>query len=150
MTTGRARPATLLGLGMLAVALVAVITLGAPGAVVYYVTPTELAADPTDRAIRLYGVVEPGSVRWEAGTRELRFVLSDGTTAVSVRTQAIPTALFRDGVAVVGVSVLKTADYRVSTSLDFFPRRVATAIGANRPDPGTSSARTLGRASTDR
>lgn len=101
MTTGRARPATLLGLGMLAVALVAVITLGAPGAVVYYVTPTELAADPTDRAIRLYGIVETGSVQWQETTRELRFVVSDGTTSIAVRTQAIPTALFRDGVAVV-------------------------------------------------
>ncbi len=101
MTAGRARPATLLGLGMLVVALIAVITLGAPGALVYYVTPTELAADPTDGPIRLYGVVEPGSVRWEGDTSELRFVVSDGTTSIAVRTQAIPTALFRDGVAVV-------------------------------------------------
>ena len=101
MTAGRARPATLLGLGMLVVALIAVITLGAPGALVYYVTPTELAADLTDEPIRLYGVVETGSVQWQESTRELRFVVSDGTTSIAVRTQAIPTALFRDGVAVV-------------------------------------------------
>ena len=101
MTRGRARPATVLGLGMVLAALVAVVALGAPGAIVYYVTPTELAADPTDRPIRLYGVVEPGSVRWEERTGELRFTVTDGATAVAVRTSAIPTALFRDGVAVV-------------------------------------------------
>lgn len=101
MTRGRARPATVLGLGMVLAALVAVVALGAPGAIVYYVTPTELAADPTDRPIRLYGVVESGSVRWEGSTRELRFTVTDGRTAVAVRTSAIPTALFRDGVAVV-------------------------------------------------
>lgn len=101
MTRGRARPATMLGLGMVLAALVAVVALGAPGAIVYYVTPTELAADPTDRPVRLYGVVESGSVRWEEGAGELRFTVTDGQTAVAVRTSAIPTALFRDGVAVV-------------------------------------------------
>ncbi|MEX1173212.1 MAG: cytochrome c maturation protein CcmE [Chloroflexota bacterium] len=101
MTGGRARPATVLGLGMVLAALVAVVALGAPGAIVYYVTPTELAADPTDRPIRLYGVVETGSVRWEEATGELRFTVTDGQTAVAVRTSAVPTALFRDGVAVV-------------------------------------------------
>lgn len=101
MTGGRARPSTLLGLGMVLAALVAVVALGAPGAVVYYVTPTELAADPTDRPVRLYGIVESGSVRWDEQIRELRFTVTDGQTAVAVRTSAIPTALFRDGVAVV-------------------------------------------------
>ncbi|MGK2852258.1 MAG: cytochrome c maturation protein CcmE [Candidatus Limnocylindrales bacterium] len=101
MTRGRARPATMLGLGMVLAALVAVVALGAPGAIVYYVTPTEMAADPTDRPVRLYGVVESGSVRWEEGAGELRFTVTDGQTAVAVRTSAIPTALFRDGVAVV-------------------------------------------------
>lgn len=101
MTGGRARPSTLLGLGMVLAALVAVVALGAPGAVVYYVTPTELAADPTDQPVRLYGIVESGSVRWDEQIRELRFTVTDGQTAVAVRTSAIPTALFRDGVAVV-------------------------------------------------
>lgn len=101
MTGGRARPSTLLGLGMVLAALVAVVALGAPGAIVYYVTPTELAADPTDRPVRLYGIVESGSVRWEEQVGELRFTVTDGQTAVAVRTSAIPTALFRDGVAVV-------------------------------------------------
>lgn len=97
----RSRPATVLGLGMVLAALLAVVALGAPGAIVYYVTPTELAADPTDRPIRLFGVVESGSVHWEEASGELRFTVTDGRTAVAVRTSAIPTALFRDGVAVV-------------------------------------------------
>jgi cytochrome c-type biogenesis protein CcmE len=83
------------------VAIVAVISLGLPGAVVYYVTPTELAADASQGSVRLYGVVEAGSVRWEDASQELRFIVTDGITTVAVRTQAIPTALFREGVAVI-------------------------------------------------
>lgn len=101
MNRRRARPLTLLGLGLIGLALIAVISLGVPGAVVYYVTPTELAATSGDGAVRLYGVVEPGSVRWDAATQELRFIVGDGATAIAVRSNAVPTALFRDGVAVV-------------------------------------------------
>jgi len=86
---------------MIAVAIVAVVTLGLPGAVVYYVTPTELAADASQESVRLYGVVEAGSVRWEDASQELRFIVTDGITTVAVRTQAVPTALFREGVAVI-------------------------------------------------
>ena len=49
----------------------------------------------------MYGVVEPGSHRWDGATRELRFIVGDGETAIAVRSRAVPTALFRDGVAVV-------------------------------------------------
>lgn len=101
MTGGRGRPATVLGLGMIVVALVAVIALGAPGALVYYVTPSELITDPSARAVRLYGIVEAGSVSRDDGSGELRFRVTDGTATIAVRTSAIPTALFRDGVAVI-------------------------------------------------
>lgn len=117
MNGRRARPVALIGLGMIVIALAALVTLGLPGAVVYYVTPTELTARATDGAVRLYGVVEPGSVRWLEETKELRFVVTDGTTAITVRTQAIPTALFREGVAVVLAGQREAANSFVAVEL---------------------------------
>jgi cytochrome c-type biogenesis protein CcmE len=98
--SARTRPATLLGLILVAAALIALVGLALSSALVYYVTPTELAASPATGAVRLYGIVVPGSVNVEPGGR-LDFALTDGSTTVAVVTEAVPTALFRDGVAVV-------------------------------------------------
>jgi cytochrome c-type biogenesis protein CcmE len=67
---------------------------------VYYVTPTEMLAKGTvgDRA-RLGGLVDPGSVRRLA--RTVRFVVTDGTTRMTViDTGGVP-SLFREGQGVV-------------------------------------------------
>ena len=97
----RARPATLLGLGLVVAALVALGGLAVTNAVVYYVTPTELAARPVDGPVRLYGIVVPGSVGFDRATSVLSFRLSDGQTTVAVTSRSLPTALFRDGIGVV-------------------------------------------------
>ena len=96
-----ARPATLLGLGLVVAALVALGGLAVTNAVVYYVTPTELAARPVDGPVRLYGIVVPGSVGFDRATSVLSFRLTDGQTTVAVASGALPTALFRDGIGVV-------------------------------------------------
>ncbi len=97
----RARPATLLGLGLVIAALVALGGLAVTNAVVYYVTPTELAARPVDGPVRLYGIVLPGTVGYDHANGVLRFQLSDGQTTVAVTSTSLPTALFRDGIGVV-------------------------------------------------
>lgn len=95
----RLRPATLLGLGLVLAALVALGGLAVTNAVVYYVTPTELAAKPVDGPVRLYGIVVAGSVSYDGGV--LAFRLSDGQTTEAVTSRFLPTALFHDGVGVV-------------------------------------------------
>lgn len=97
----RARPATLLGLGLVVAALVALGGLAVTNAVVYYVTPTELAARPVDGPVRLYGIVVPGTVGYDGADGVLAFRLSDGQTTVAVTSGSLPTALFRDGIGVV-------------------------------------------------
>ena len=97
----RARPATLLGLGLVVAALVALGGLAVTNAVVYYVTPTELAARPVDGPVRLYGIVVPGTVGYDGADGVLSFRLSDGQTTVAVTSGSLPTALFRDGIGVV-------------------------------------------------
>lgn len=97
----RVRPATILGLGLVLAAVVALGALAATNAVVYYLTPTELAAKPVDGPVRLYGIVVAGSVSYDGATGVLSFRLSDGQTTEAVTSRFLPTALFRDGIGVV-------------------------------------------------
>ncbi len=97
----RPRPVTLVGLALVTGALVTLVWVALTSAVVYYVTPSELAAHRTDQSVRLYGIVVPGSERWDATIRTLSFSLTDGATTVNVTSTDLPTDLFRDGVAVV-------------------------------------------------
>ena len=97
----RPRLVTLVGLGLVTAAFVALVGISLTSAIVYYVTPTELAADRATGSVRLYGIVEPGSVHWDAATSTLAFRITDGTTSMSVVSSSLPTGLFRDGIGVV-------------------------------------------------
>lgn len=97
----RPRIATLVGLALVVGAFLALIGISLTSAIVYYVTPTELGAAPSSGNVRLYGIVEPGSVRWDTATSTLSFRITDGTTSVAVASQSLPTDLFRDGIGVV-------------------------------------------------
>ncbi len=69
----------------------------------YYLTPTE-ARDrgvAAGTAVRLGGQVEAGSLRFDPQTRDLRFVLTDGLTRVSVIGTGAPPALLREGAGAV-------------------------------------------------
>ena len=70
---------------------------------VYYLTPTEARERDVaaGTAARLGGRVEAGSLRYEPRTRELRFVLSDGSTSVTVIGTGAPPALLREGAGAV-------------------------------------------------
>ena len=72
-------------------------------ALVYYLTPTELIArgvasgdPPFGETVRLGGLVKPGSIQGEAP--DLYFVLTDGTTEITVHAFSAPTRSFREGV----------------------------------------------------
>jgi cytochrome c-type biogenesis protein CcmE len=70
---------------------------------VYYLTPTEARERGVGAgtAARLGGQVETGTLRYEPQTRDLRFVLSDGTTRVTVIGTGVPPALLREGAGAV-------------------------------------------------
>lgn len=97
----RPRIATMIALALVLGAFVALVGISLTNALVYYVTPTELAANPATGAVRLYGLVQPGSVRWDDASSTLSFMVTDGTTSTAVTSRSLPTALFRDGVGVV-------------------------------------------------
>ena len=97
----RPRIATLVGLGLVAGAFLALVGISLTSALVYYVTPTEFATNRPAGSVRLYGVVEPGTVRWDAPSSTLTFQITDGETALAVVSRSLPTGLFRDGIGVV-------------------------------------------------
>jgi len=97
----RPRPLTLIGLGLVVIAFIVLAATSLQGALVYDLTPTELDSRPVGERARLYGIVVEGSVQFDEATRTLRFAVTDGRSTTAVSTQSIPTALFRDGVAVI-------------------------------------------------
>jgi cytochrome c-type biogenesis protein CcmE len=71
-------------------------------ALVYYLTPTELLArgpGEVGKTERLGGLVKAGSLSGEAP--DLTFILTDGTTEISVHAASAPTRSFREGVGAV-------------------------------------------------
>lgn len=86
-------------------------------ALVYYRTPTELLAmdNRVGQTVRLGGLVKPGSVSGPA--TDLLFVLTDGTSEVTVHSAVAPTSSFRDGVGAVVEGSLSTEGLFEATSL---------------------------------
>ena len=72
--------------------------------VVFFLTPKELLAKGTasyEVPIRLGGQVKPSSVKWDAQTLDLRFVVTDGAGEIAVQEKGAPPQMFRDGIGVV-------------------------------------------------
>jgi cytochrome c-type biogenesis protein CcmE len=74
--------------------------------VVFFLTPQELLARGTaayDVPVRLGGLVQPGSVTWDADKLDLRFVVMDSGVGqtVNVHSKGAPPQMFRDGMGVV-------------------------------------------------
>jgi len=64
---------------------------------VYFWTPTELLAEGDaayGTSVRLGGMVVPGSVTWNAETRELRFRLADEGGGIAVQSAGVPPQMF--------------------------------------------------------
>jgi len=94
------RSKLLLGVVVVAAALGYLIYGGIREAAVYYVTPTELkgkGGSAADQSFRLGGMVVPGSVRWDPGTLQLTFRLTDGKEQVAVKHTGSPPDLFKEG-----------------------------------------------------
>jgi cytochrome c-type biogenesis protein CcmE len=94
---------------LLVAALAAAVLVGAfavqnlAGSTVYYLTPSE-AKDrgvAVGQTARLGGLVRAGSLRYEERSRDLRFVITDGRSDVSVVGNGAPPALLREGAGAV-------------------------------------------------
>ncbi|MEX0890607.1 MAG: cytochrome c maturation protein CcmE [Gemmatimonadota bacterium] len=103
MITGRRITAVLGGLALLG-ALGFLVKGNIGEGLVYYLTPAEVLAKGVDaegQAIRLGGLVQPGSVVWKAEELDLRFVVADETGTIPVIAKSAPPQMFREGMGVV-------------------------------------------------
>ena len=81
---------------------------GLSSALVYYLTPSELAARgeaAIGEPVRLGGLVQPGSISGTA--TDLTFVLTDGETDITVHSTVAPTDSFREGAGAVVEGALR-------------------------------------------
>lgn len=91
------------GLLVIAAAVAYILTSSLSSNLTYFITPSEYARDEAryaGRTVRLGGVVEPGTVKYDKSTLQLRFVVSDGTVQFPVVHQGTPPDLFREGTGV--------------------------------------------------
>jgi cytochrome c-type biogenesis protein CcmE len=85
---------------------------GIGDSLVYYLTPTELLAKGSavqGAPLRLGGTVQPGTMHWDATTRELHFRLQDAAHTVDVVSVGLPPEMFTEGIGAV-VEGVYTAD----------------------------------------
>jgi len=75
----------------------------------YFYVPSDIRADPPepDRAVRLGGMVEKGSIKTEADGVTVAFVVGDGKERVPVRFAGIVPSLFVEGSGVVAEGKLR-------------------------------------------
>jgi cytochrome c-type biogenesis protein CcmE len=101
MTAKRQR-LTLVLLGIVAIlgaVLLAMSALGEEAA--FFYAPADAAAAPLDKAVRLGGMVAPGSLHRAPDGVTIRFTVTDGKASVPVRYAGIAPDLFREGSGVV-------------------------------------------------
>jgi cytochrome c-type biogenesis protein CcmE len=104
------------------VALVVAVLLGMWGLrdkASYFYTPADIAAGKAqeDRAVRLGGMVERGSIRRQPDGVTIRFVLTDGKAATPVIYRGITPDLFREGSGAVAEGRLHGATFVADTIL---------------------------------
>ena len=85
----------------------------------YFYTPAEIAAGKSeeDRAVRLGGMVERGSVRRAADGVTIRFLVTDGQARTPVVFRGIVPDLFREGSGVVAEGRVKGGTFVADTIL---------------------------------
>jgi len=102
---GRRRSALVVAIVIIVAAFGYLLYGGIDKNVVFFLTPNELLTRGSaayDVPVRLGGLVQPGSVKWDADKLDLRFVVMDsGGQSVNVHSTGAPPQMFRDGMGVV-------------------------------------------------
>jgi len=133
---------------LLIAALAAAVLVGAfavqnlAGSTVYYLTPSE-AKDrgvAVGQTARLGGLVRAGSLRYDERSRDLRFVITDGRSDVSVVGNGAPPALLREGAgAVVEGTFAADGTFRATQAIakhdEVYTAPTAGATPAHRTGP---------------
>jgi cytochrome c-type biogenesis protein CcmE len=103
---------------------------------VFFLTPTQVAANeaPKDRAFRIGGLVEEGSVVREKDALTVRFTVTDTAKAIPVVYTGILPDLFREGKGVVaqgklgGDGTFRATEVLAKHDENYMPREAAEAL----------------------
>jgi cytochrome c-type biogenesis protein CcmE len=98
-----------IGAGVFALGIAAALVLNAfRSNLVFFYTPTQVFANeaPKERAFRIGGLVEPGSVARSTSSVEVRFRVTDNARAIPVVYKGILPDLFKEGKGVVAQGAL--------------------------------------------
>ncbi len=108
----------LLGLGAIAVAALLALS-GLRDQAAFFYAPADVAGNlpPPDKAVRLGGMVERGSLRRAADGVSIDFVVTDGKATTPVRFSGIAPDLFREGSGVVAEGHFRPDASFVATNL---------------------------------
>lgn len=106
------------------------------GNLLYYFTPTQIAAGkaPIGQRFRMGGLVVPGSIHRQPGSMTVRFTLTDNTDSVPVTYTGILPDLFREGQGIVVHGKLLDDRHFVADqvlakhSADYMPPAVAESL----------------------
>ncbi len=110
----------LVAAAIVAAALGGLVYSGVKESVVYFYTPSELMQKRQaleGRALRIGGMVQPGSVHWDPQTLLLTFTLTDGQGTVAVRHAGTAPDLFRAGAGAVVEGTWSPAGYFQATTI---------------------------------
>ena len=134
--TRKQRRLTLIGgsLGVLGLAL-GLVLYALSGSIGFFNSPTDIAEKkvPPGTAIRLGGLVKPGSVQ-RGDNLGVRFDVTDGNRTVTVAYTGILPDLFREGQGVIAEGKLDSASTLTATSVlakhdeKYMPKEVADAL----------------------
>lgn len=103
---------------------------------VFFFSPSQVAADeaPRDRAFRIGGMVEAGSLQRDASGLTVRFVVTDTAQTVPVRYTGMLPDLFQEGKGVVAQGKLGADGVFVADQVlakhdeNYMPKEVAEAL----------------------
>jgi cytochrome c-type biogenesis protein CcmE len=112
---------------------------------VFFFTPTQVAANeaPRDRAFRVGGVVEVGSVQREKDALTVRFKVSDTAKAIPVVYTGLLPDLFKEGKGVVcqgrvgADGVFRATEVLAKHDENYMPPEAAHALNQAGAAPGT-------------
>lgn len=135
MTRKQKRLALIGGIGVVLALAVGLILTALRDQIVFFRSPTEVVqgkVKPGD-SFRLGGLVEKGSVNKETG-QVVRFVVTDGASAVKVTFTGLLPDLFREGQGVVAEGKLDSAGQFTASNVlakhdeNYMPREVADTL----------------------
>lgn len=130
--------------GVAAIGIATALVLNAfQGNIVFFFSPTQVVAKeaPVDRAFRLGGMVETGTLRREDDGLTIRFVVTDMANKINVVYKGITPDLFREGKGVV-------AQGRLSENGTFEAAEVLAKHDENYMPPEVAQALEKGKAAT--